>query len=119
MKKIISTITCLTLFSSISFAAIPEQSFIVDDKAYSNEYLSTDEGVGALSEIIDVFGNDIVGDVFFKLDINTIYDVENGKEVSKDILPQITYYDANGNKSIYEKDDGNKITDGFYIEDIK
>ncbi|MCT4584386.1 MAG: hypothetical protein N4A54_05615, partial [Peptostreptococcaceae bacterium] len=111
-KKIVSTALASALIvsaGSTAFAAIPEQSFILGENAYSNDYLSTDAGVSALSDIIDGFGNDVTGDVFFKLDESTVYDVENGAAVDASVLPEVTYYKADGTMTKYAAGDGEEI----------
>lgn len=111
-KKIVSTALASALIvsaGSTAFAAIPEQSFILGDNAYSNDFLLTDAGVSALSDIIDGFGNDVTGDVFFKLDESTVYDVENGAAVDASVLPEVTYYKADGTTTKYAAGDGDEI----------
>lgn len=120
MKKFMSTVLSIVLFTSISSALIPEKSFIIDNRAYDSEYiLNNPDAVEFKVELLTRLGNSVVGDVYYKLSEEVLYSLEEGKAVNSNMLPSITYYDRDGNQTIYGSGDGEPISEGFYIEDIK
>lgn len=117
LKRICSLSACVLLCTSLSFAAVPKDTVIVDDKAYHIEYMNTDDD--ALSDVLDALDkNSRI--VYYKLSSGTIINVEDGGSEAKITdIPVLTYYNQKGVMSIYDKHDGDVIDGSFHIVDIK
>ena len=78
---------------------LPINSVIVDKKAFDVEYLNKTAEVQ--SELIEWLNSG--GEVYYKVDSETLVDIE-GKQVDMNVLPdKLVYFDANGNASHYKK----------------
>lgn len=104
------------LMCNISFAAIPNDTIVVGDKAYNLEYLTNSPE--AIDDFLKKLDNADDDDVVYKLS-DTLINVSDGKGISKEYIPSVVYYDESGNTTIYEKYDGDEIIESFYIKDIE
>ena len=95
---------------TIAFADIPVFTVVIGDKGYSLEQLH--KGIGS-AEIKK--GQPI----YIKSTQGKWIDTKSGKEVDKNIIPQVTYFDEYGNKVVYEKHDGDiikEVSEKMYFE---
>ncbi|MCM1988949.1 right-handed parallel beta-helix repeat-containing protein [Oceanirhabdus seepicola] len=112
LKKRFITVLLLMVFfmETIAFADIPAFTVVIGDKGYSLEQLH--KGIGS-AEIKK--GQPI----YIKSTQGKWIDTKSGKEVDKNIIPQVTYFDEYGNKVVYEKHDGDiikEVSEKMYFE---
>ncbi|WXR62991.1 hypothetical protein WG909_07350 [Peptostreptococcaceae bacterium AGR-M142] len=113
LKKAIATFVSVMLMASVTFAQMPNNTIVYKD---ANKATGVDNFDGALlsEELYDANK----ADLFYKLN-GIWYNIEDvSYEVDLDEIPQVNYHDKNGNITVYEKHDGEEITDSFYIKNI-
>lgn len=113
LKKTVATFVSIMLMASVTFAQMPDNTIVYKDASKATSVDNFD-GVLLSKELHD----DSQADLFYKLN-GIWYNIEDvGYEVDLKEIPQVNYYNGNGNITVYEKHDGEEITDSFYIKNI-
>lgn len=113
-KVIALTLTFLMLFASVASAAIPTDSVIIGDKAYSIGYVTNPANAAEIQAALDNLGT---GQLAYKIDGQTSgwTSIMGGTPLTADqitALPPITYKNDAGEVSNYEAGDGDLIPSG-------
>ena len=95
---VLASIACL---SGSVLADIPKNTVIVKNYAYEANYLNTHDE--SIMNLLDALAKG--SSIFVKIDENLTLDL-SGNIADKDRIPEVTYYDKNGRKSVYEAKDG-------------
>lgn len=107
------TMALVFLFASVAMAAIPNNTIIFGGKAYDLSLLNDQSMV---QEILSAFvdnGNSFI----YKTPAGALMD-PNAQAVSKDVLPEVEYKDANKNVTRYGAGDGEPVAAGKVINSI-
>lgn len=94
------------------FAAMPDRSVVIGEKAFSLSYANDDANI---SEIREAMKN-AKGQIFIKAR-NVWYNNDNSKLEDMSVIPAVVYKDAEGEKN-FEAGDGDEATEGFAIKEI-
>ena len=113
-KVIALTLTFLMLFASVASAAIPTDSVIIGDKAYSIGYVTNPANAAEIQAALDNLGT---GQLAYNIDGQTSgwTSIMGGTPLTADqiaALPPITYKNDAGEVSNYEAGDGDLIPSG-------
>lgn len=109
------------LFSSVAMAAIPVNSVILNDKAYSVEYLMDPANLQEINEQAAAASDS--GNLFYNLEGQTDgwYGIMTQQPVSDEdlaALPEIEYKDAEGNVTRYAAGNGDPVSDELTVESV-
>lgn len=116
-RKILGlAIALIMLFSSTipAFAAMPIDTVIVENKAYDFEYFQNNaEAILDVQAALDAGEN-----VYVKFDGGILNVVINEFLENSEELPEVEYYDKDGNVTRYEAGDGDPVESEFKVIEI-
>ena len=116
MKSLIKTlalvITAVMMFSSTVFAAVPSDTVVIGDKAYSIDYIVL---TATEAEINAQLANFPGAKIFYNIegqttDFTGLFDEELATSEELAAFPQITYVKSDGTTVIYEAGNGDEVT---------
>lgn len=106
MKKIkilVASIVMALSFSTIASAAIPANTIIIGDKAYSMDYIS--KNLGQLSDILN--NSTQYQNIYYVNGLNKVVNLFTGDTLPatglSSLSSSLTYYDSYGNKTVYSR----------------
>ena len=119
-KVIALTLTFLMLFASVASAAIPTDSVIIGDKAYSIGYVTNPANAAEIQAALDNLGT---GQLAYNIDGQTSgwTSIMEGTPLTADqitALPPITYKNDAGEVSNYAAGDGDLIPSGLAVSNV-
>ncbi|WP_061212800.1 hypothetical protein [Syntrophomonas wolfei] len=119
-KVIALTLTFLMLFASVASAAIPTDSVIIGDKAYSIGYVTNPANAAEIQAALDNLGT---GMLAYNIDGQTSgwTSIMGGTPLTADqitALPPITYKNDAGEVSNYAAGDGDLIPSGLAVSNV-
>ncbi|MBC2582120.1 DUF5050 domain-containing protein [Clostridium sp. DJ247] len=99
IKLLVASVVMALSFSTVASAALPVNSIIIGDKAYSVDYISKN-----LSNLSDILNNSTqYKNIYYVNSSNNVVNLFDGSTLSdlSNLSNSITYYDYNGNKTVY------------------
>ena len=122
MKKIINTLFLTTIFilafGTVSFAAMPNGTVILENKAYDLNYANDTSNADEITQPVTGSGNII----YVKMFDGSWIDNNTNKTINASNIPAVTYKDTKGIKTNYKAADGDVDTtkaENLNIELIK
>lgn len=115
IKVLVASIVMALSFSTVALAALPANTIIIGDKAYSMDYIS--KNLGQLSDILN--NSTQYQSIYYVNGLSKIVNLFDGEELSttsSSISSSLTYYDGSGNKTMYTRS-GNSTTGYTYDAD--
>ncbi|MFA4884493.1 MAG: hypothetical protein WC601_01730 [Desulfotomaculaceae bacterium] len=111
MALVITTVMVLVL-ATVAGAAIPNNSVIIGNKAFSIDYLMEPSHIDEISQALDEAGD---APTYYQLNgvVENLTDVFTGQPITvqqEEALPAITYKDGSGNVTQYASGNGNEIS---------
>lgn len=105
VKKIsLFALTILMSSSITAFAKIPGETVVIGEKAYDLKYANDEGNFKEMVESVKSNGN-----IYIKLKNGKWFDNETQKMVTKDLVPSVSYKNAEGKTKVYESEDGEQI----------
>ncbi|MCM1988932.1 hypothetical protein [Oceanirhabdus seepicola] len=99
--KLIAMFLLIAFFmQTIVFAEIPKFTVVIGKRGYSLKQLHKGEGNSEIKKGVPIYIKNAKGKWI---------DIKSGKQVNKNTIPRITYFDEYGNKMVFEKHDGEII----------